>query len=511
MAPSVFAADRVKTANGVVEGITVKNPAVRTFRGIPFAAPPVGDLRWKAPQPAANWKGVRKADQFGQRCMQASMFSDMIFRGNGMGEDCLYLNVWTPAKSAKDRLPVLVYIYGGGFQAGDSSEGRYDGEALAGKGIVYVSMNYRLGIFGFFSHPELTKESPRHASGNYGLLDQAAALEWVEKNIAAFGGDPKKVTIGGESAGSFSVSALMASPVSKSLIAGAIGESGSILGRTLPARELAKTEEDGANFGKTVGAASLAALRAMTAQALLEAAPKAGPMRFTPNIDGYFFPEDPIRIYAAGRQSHVPLMAGWNADEGTPQVLMAKVKPTPENFTKQLRTAFGADADDALKAYPAGSADEALQSAKDLSGDQFIAYSTWKWIEMQDQTVGKPVFRYFFTRARPPKPGTMVNGVPASQFGATHSSEIEYALGDLDFNKVYDWQPEDHKVSEMMQDYWVNFVKNGDPNGTGLPKWPPSNQADQYQVMRLDVDAHAAPDQHRERYLFLDRFFTKGS
>ena len=504
------AADRVQTANGAVEGTTGRNPAARTFRGIPFATPPTGELRWKPPQPVPNWKSVRKADQFGPRCMQASLFGDMIFRSNGMSEDCLYLNVWTPAKSADERLPVLVYIYGGGFQAGDSSEGRYDGEALAGRGIVFVSMNYRLGTFGFFSHPELTKESGHNASGNYGLLDQAEALRWIQNNIAAFGGDPKRVTIAGESAGSFSVSALMASPISKSMIAGAIGESGAILGPTLPARPVAVTEEAGAKFASSIGASSLAALRAMSAEAVLAAAPKAGTMRFSPNIDGYFFPDSPVGIYAAGKQSHIPLLAGWNSDEGTPQVLTAKEKPTQENFIKQLHKTFGADANAALKVYPAASAEEALQSAKDLSGDQFIAYSTWKWLELQDQTGGgKPVYRYLFTRARPPQPGAMVNGVPASQFGATHSSEIEYALGNLDFNKVYAWQPQDRKLSELMQNYWTNFVKRGDPNGPGLPQWPAGNGRNGYQVMRLDVDAHAAPQQNRERYLFLDAFYSK--
>jgi para-nitrobenzyl esterase len=503
-----MAAERVKTASGVVEG-TTEPSGIRAFKGIPFAEPPVGDLRWKEPQPVKSWQGIRKAGAFGPRCMQPSMYPDMIFRSNGIGEDCLYLNVWTPAKQAEERLPVLVYIYGGGFQAGDSSEGRYDGESLARKGIVYVSMNYRLGVFGFFSHPELTKESRHHASGNYGLMDQAEAVRWVRKNIAAFGGDPNRITIGGESAGSFSVSALMASPLSRDGIAGAIGESGAFFGQTLRARPLAKAEEDGAKFAASSGASSLTALRAMPAAQLMQVASKAGAMRFAPNTDGYFFPESPASIYAAGKQSHIPLMAGWNADEATAQVLFAKEKPTPENFTKQLRATFGAEASEAMKVYPASTAEEALQSAKDLAGDQFIAFGTWKWLEIQNQTGGKPVYRYFFTRARPPQPGAMVNGVAASQFGATHSSEIEYALGNLGFNKVYAWQPEDYKVSEQMQSYWTNFVKKGDPNGPGLPNWPASYQTNQYQVMRLDVESHAGPDERRARYQFLDRFFAK--
>lgn len=245
----IAAANEVQTASGVVEGTTSADGKVQIFKGIPYAAPPVGALRWKEPQPVESWVRVRKATEFGARCMQWNIYSDMVFRDAGPSEDCLYLNVWTPATSADAKLPVMVWIHGGGFQAGATSEPRQDGENLAHKGVVVVSMNYRLGIFGFFSHPELTKESPHHASGNYGLLDQAAALEWVRKNIAAFGGDPEQVTIFGESAGSFSVSALMASPVSKGLIHQAMGESGAFFGGRLPARSLAESEEDGASGG----------------------------------------------------------------------------------------------------------------------------------------------------------------------------------------------------------------------------------------------------------------------
>ena len=251
------AADRVKIANGFIEATAQQGSDVRSFKGIPFAQPPVGDLRWREPQPVKNWTGVRSAYQFGPRCMQrTSPNADYWFRSNGMSEDCLYLNVWTKAKSGQERLPVLVYIFGGGFQNGDGSEPRYDGASMSGKGMVVVTVNYRTNIFGFFSHPELTKESPHHGSGNYGLLDQVAALEWVQRNIAAFGGDPRKVTIGGESAGSISVSALMVSPLSRKLIAGAIGESGAMIS-SLPPRPLAETEQDGVKFATSAGAASL--------------------------------------------------------------------------------------------------------------------------------------------------------------------------------------------------------------------------------------------------------------
>ena len=275
LAGDVLAADRVKTTSGVVEGTGRQASGVRMFKGIPFAAPPVGELRWKAPQPVKSWQGVRPATQFGARCMQQPMFGDMNFRSNGMSEDCLYLNVWTPATASADRLPVLVYFFGGGFRAGDGSEPRYDGEAMARRGIVALTVNYRLAEFGFFAHPELTAESPNHASGNQGFLDQTAALQWVKRNIAGFGGDPSQVTIAGESAGSISVSALMVSPVAKTLFARAIGESGAMFGPTIPPVPLADAERIGTQVAASAGASSLEALRALSTQEIVDAAKRA--------------------------------------------------------------------------------------------------------------------------------------------------------------------------------------------------------------------------------------------
>src|ERR1043165_4503942 len=288
-------APRVKTANGTLEG--VNESGIRTFKGVPFAAPPVDKFRWREPQPVPNWTGVRKADNFGPRAMQLPVFGDMNFRSDGMSEDCLYLNVWTPAKTGNEKLPVLVYFYGGGFMAGDGSELRYDGESMARKGIVSVTVNYRLGIFGFLSHPELTKESPHHASGNYGLLDQSAALLWVQKNITAFGGDPKKITIAGESAGSFSVSAQMASPLSKDLIRGAIGESGSVLYQPSAARvvPLEQAEQVGEKFAASLDANSLAKLRALTTEQIQNATSSLWKWQFPMTVDGYFFTEAPAK------------------------------------------------------------------------------------------------------------------------------------------------------------------------------------------------------------------------
>jgi para-nitrobenzyl esterase len=502
-AVGAFAADRVKLANGILEGTGPQASGVREFKGIPFAEPPVGALRWSPPQPVKNWSGVRRATGFGPRCMQQPLFGDMNFRSNGMSEDCLYLNVWTPAKSSKERLPVLVYFFGGGFMAGDGSEFRYDGASMARKGIVAITVNYRLGVFGFFAHPDLTRESPRHASGNYTLLDMNAALLWVRQNIAAFGGDPRKVTIAGESAGSIAVSAQMASPLSRDLISGAIGESGSILG-TLSAVPLALVEEQGRKFAASVGAADVAALRAMTAAQLLEAAGKPGAARFGPAVDGYFFPESPAAIFAAGKQAHVPLLAGWNSEEMNGRAL-GLGEPTPQNFEKAVRRLYGADADAVLKEYAAANNDEALQSATGLAGDRFIAYSTWKWIEMSGQTGGKPVYRYYYSRPRPPITSPAANAAAAMARGAVHSAEIEYAMGNLDTNKVYQWTPEDHKVSTVMQDYFANFVRTGNPNGAGLPEWHPANAPGADPVMRIDVETRAEPDHYRGRYLLLDR------
>lgn len=500
------AADQVKTASGLVEGTTAA-PGVRVFRGIPFAAPPVGDLRWKAPQPVKPWTGVRKAAEFGSRCTQAPVYSDMIFRDNPsqpMSEDCLYLNVWTPAKSANDRLPVMVWYYGGGFQAGSSSEPRYDGENFAKKGIIVVSANYRLGVFGFFSHPELTAESGHHASGNYGLMDQIAALEWVKRNIAAFGGDPEKVTIAGESAGSLSVSALMASPLARGLFRGAIGESGAFFptkAGNLSMRPLSETEEAGAKFMTLAGAKSLAELRAKTSEELLAAVAKDSPFRFWPNVDGYVLPEDVAKIFAEGKQSHVPLLAGWNHDEASFGVVFAKEPLTARSFEEQLHKQYGEQAGEVAKLYPAATDAEARRSAIDLASDLFIVYSTWQWLDSQHRTGHAAVYRYSFDRTPPAGPDQKINGVNAAELGARHACELEYVFGALK-SQPNPWQPADYKISDVMSSYWANFVKSGDPNGTGLPHWPAYSSKDHYAAMHFGETIAAEPEMHRARYEF---------
>jgi para-nitrobenzyl esterase len=498
---------QVRTTTGMVEGTKSATTNIWTFRGIPYAAPPVGPLRWQPPQPAAAWQGTLKADKFGARCMQGPIFGDMIFRDE-LSEDCLYLNVWTPA-GAGARLPVMVWIYGGGFQAGSASEPRQDGERLAAKGVVVVSFNYRLGVFGFFSHPELTKESPHHASGNYGLLDQVAALQWVQSNIAAFGGDPGNVTIFGESAGSFSVSALMASPLARGLFHKAIGESGAFFPSPSPALEaqaLADSEQAGLAFGESIGALSLATLRAKSAQEVLDGALKLKSW-MRPNIDGYFFPTDASTIFAAGRQNDVPLLAGWNADEVRAGVVLGKDTPTTASFTAQLAKQFGPHAADVQKGYPGTTDAEAVESAASLASDLFIGYSTWKWLEMQGKTGRQPVFAYSFDRKIPVAPGTMINGVTATakDVGARHAGEIEYVFGALDSVPKVTWDPQDRTLSDAMMTYWTNFAKTGTPGGGSLAPWPAYSARDGYQVMHLDGGKQwAAPDTRRPRYEALD-------
>jgi para-nitrobenzyl esterase len=437
--------------------------------------------------------------------MQGPIFGDMAFRDAGQSEDCLYLNVWTPKAEASAKLPVMVWIYGGGFQAGATSEGRQDGEALAHKGVVVVSMNYRLGIFGFFAHPELTKESPHHASGNYGLLDQTAALQWVRKNIAACGGDPDNATIFGESAGSFSVCAQMASPVSKELIHRAIGESGAFFGRTLSAKTLSDSEAEGAKFGEANGAPTLKQLRAIEAPKLLEEALTGGNgFRFGPDIDGYFFPESPAEIYKKGHQAHIALLAGWNHDEGNFHMYFGKDPATKETYAKKVADTAGAEAPAMLKLFPGATDEQAQESAGLLSTANFIGYSTWKWIELQTELKSPAVYRYEFDQAPPlPESGAPPGATPM----AYHSAEIEYVFGMLNSKKL-PWRKADFDLSDQMSSYWSNFAKTGDPNRPGLPNWPKYDEK-HHEVMHLVTEPHAAPDQQRAQYELLDKLPPK--
>src|SRR5580692_162717 len=495
---------QVKTASGTVEG--KDEGAVRAFLGIPYAAPPVGNLRWKPPAAAASWTGVRKATEFGAHCMQGRIYGDMNFRDPGGSEDCLTLNVWVPAKPSGAKLPVMVWIYGGGFAAGSTSEARQDGAHLAQQGVIVVSMNYRLGVFGFFVHPELAKESGHNAAGNYGLLDQLAALRWVHENIAAFGGDPGNVTIFGESAGSFSVSAQMASPLAKGLFQKAIGESGgAFFSGGLAFEPLAAREEKDVKLvGAKLGVSTLAELRAIPAQKLLDpfAPPQAEGFDFDPDVDGYFLPEPVPAIFAAAKQNDVPLLAGWNHDEGSYEVAFSPQKQTAESLKATAQKEFGDKTAEFMKLYPSDTPEQTLRSAEDFAGDRFIAFSTWAWLEAQAKTGKQPVYRYRFDLGPPADP-------KGPQLGAYHSAEIEYVFGQLDSKAGVAWLPEHRALSEEMQKYWANFARSGDPNGPGLPKWPVYSAADGWEMMFLDAKPAANKDDLRKRYLFLAGVWEK--
>ena len=498
-------APQVKTRSGPVQG--KDDGKVKSFLGIPYAAPPVGDLRWRAPQPVAKWSGVRKATEFGQHCMQGKVFGDMVFHDPGASEDCLTLNLWVPDKHVDPKLPVMVWIYGGGFVAGTTSEARQDGYHLAQQGVIVVSMNYRLGVFGFLVHPELAKESGHNSAGNYGLLDQLAALAWVHDNIAAFGGDPGNVTIFGESAGSFSVSAQMASPLAKGLFQKAIGESGGAFSRTgLPFEALSvRGEKDAKLVQDKLRASTLAELRALPAEKLLEpfAPPKSPGFDFGPDVDGYFLPESVPAIFAAGKQNDVALIAGWNHDEGSFELAFSPRKPTAESFKATAQKDFGGKAEEFLRLYPADSDEHAGRSALDYAGDKFIALSTWDWIEAASKTGKQPIYRYRFDMSPFSKDPN------APRLGAYHSAEIEYVFGQLDSKTDVTWRDSDRQVSAMMQKYWANFAKNGNPNGPGLADWPAYTAADGWPVMILSAEPAAKKDDLRARYLFLSKEWAR--
>lgn len=509
---------QVNVEQGIIEGEFDVRNNIQSYKGIPFAKPPVGDLRWKAPQAPDKWSGVRQTKKFGPRAVQPALFGDMGFRSDGMSEDCLYLNVWSPAKSNDEKLPVLVYFYGGGFAAGDGSEYRYDGENMAKKGIVTVTVNYRLNIFGFFSHPELSKETSYKGSGNYGLLDQNAALKWVQANIAKFGGDPKRVTIAGESAGSASVSAQMASPLSKNLIAGAIGESGSLLTAT----PLADAEKLGVDFATKAGAKSLKDLRALSTFELYQKyrAQNAG---FRTTIDGYFFPKTFTEIFESKQQAMVPLMLGWNSEEMNYRALMAGKELNNENYAQRVKELYGAKAEEVLRLYPSGAPEVTEQSATDLAGDRFIGFSTWKWFDLHRKNSEQPVYRYFYAQPRPDmRESDLEAGLAGGVIkkdknapkapkpkGAVHSAEIEYAMGNLATNKVYAWTEDDFKVSETMMNYFANFIKTGNPNGEKLPNWPAAKNEEKPEVLIINANTKAVRSENEARYFFLDRDFLK--
>ncbi|OOQ61448.1 carboxylesterase/lipase family protein [Mucilaginibacter pedocola] len=453
----------VKTDAGQISGTESSDGVVHSYKGIPFAAPPLGNLRWKAPQPVKPWTGVKVCTDFSKMPMQGKpnefgvYTREFLIKDEPLSEDCLYLNVWTGAKTPTEKRPVLVWIYGGGFVSGGTNVPIYDGEALARKGVILVSLNYRVGIFGFFAHPELTKESPNKASGNYGLMDQLAALKWVKKNIAAFGGDPNNVTIAGQSAGSFGVNYLVASPLGKGLFNKAIAESGAaFLTGPISASGLKQAEEAGVKAAEALGAHSLAEMRALPAETLLKQ------MNARPIVDGYVLPEPVAAIFAANKENQVPVLTGWNEDDA----FIGKLKNAAD-YKADIEKRYASNAAEFLKHYPGNTDAEAERSQINISRDMTFGVQNYIWANVQSAKNKAKVYLYRFTRRMPATEAF-------KQYGAFHTGEVGYAFNNFKFlNRPF--EPVDQQLADAMSGYWVNFAKTGNPNGAGLPVWPAYN------------------------------------
>ncbi len=473
----------IRVEGGLITGTPGWGWGVREYLGIPFAAPPVGELRWRPPQPVLKWQGVRQADRFSPACMQRPQNPNSGSWNRGLihtSEDCLYLNVWTPAASAGEKLPVLVWIYGGGGVSGSTAEPIYDGNAIAKKGVVVVSMNYRVNIFGWFAHPELTRESPHHSSGNYGALDQLAGIHWVKNNIAQFGGDPSKITIWGESGGSRSVNFLAASPLLKGLARGAIAESHTTFG---PMLTLAEAQANGAKLAADIGKPSLSALRTASAEELLDASVKNPQGLNSAIVDGWFLPQDIYTIYSQGKQNDLALITGATNDEG------GNISRTgagaggrgaaPETFPAYIAWAkqtFGDKAEALLSLYPARDDAQAKRAYHDIYRDiNFAGHRTWA--KLQSTTGKAPAWLYLFSHI-PPHPDGNGNN-PRAPVGAVHFSEVIYVFNNLRM-KDYPWTDLDRKVADELATYWTNFAKTGNPSGPALVNWPVYNPKDEY-------------------------------
>ncbi|MDV4150854.1 carboxylesterase family protein [Clostridium sp. AL.422] len=493
------ATDAVKTQNGLVSGFYNKDKTVREFTGIPYAAPPVGELRWKSPQPAKSWDGVRQLDHFSDAAMQSkslpifskylglALGTDELLKNSSIkynekvSEDCLYLNVWSSAKSSNERLPVIVYIHGGSFVYGSGSMDVYNGENMAKKGVVFVNINYRLGIFGFMAHPELTKESEYNSSGNYGILDQIAALQWVKNNISEFGGDPDNVTIAGESAGAGSVNILMASPLAKGLFHRAIAESGAFFSSESresggnPERKLSEAEKDGVEIQKSLEKTSISDMREMSAKDLLKLSKN---QTIVPNIDGYVLPDTVYKIFKEGNQNDVPILVGSNSDEGSLLTLPwpATATVSADKFKDIVAKRYGSLADELLKLYPADSNNKAVESQVKISTDHLFTWQMNTWAKLQSKTGKSKAYYYYFDKVQP-GPSRF------KELGAYHSAEISYAYNNLDKIDL-PYTEIDKKLSDIMSSYWINFATTGNPNGQSLPTWREYNEESD-QAMRL--------------------------
>jgi para-nitrobenzyl esterase len=484
--PALAQISTAKVTGGTVEGVVTDG--IASFKGIPFAAPPVGDLRWRSPQPVKPWDGVRKADSYAPGPMQDTGLIAKMGGQTKISEDCLYLNVWTGAKKANEKLPVMVWIYGGAFVGGTTSFPTFDGANLARKGVVLVSVAYRVGPMGFLAHPELSKESG-DGSGAYGIQDQIAGLKWVKENIAQFGGDPSNVTIFGESAGGMSVGMLVVSPMARGLFQRAISESG---GATAPFRESLKmAEEQGKAYLSKLGANDIKAARALSAE-VIQQGPKGSRASFWPVPDGTTVMGNPYELFQAGKFNDTPILVGTNSNEGG---LFMTQKITGAAFEQMIRKRFEAAADAFLEAYPHATDAEATRSNKDIMRDSVFAWPTWAWAKLESRKGKNKVFVYYFDHR-----------TPASPDGANHASEISYVFGNLGgFGGANG--PEDKVLSELMSSYWVNFAKNGNPNGPGLPVWPAFDEREQ-KTMIFDKTSGARPHPNLDQLKAFDAYYA---
>jgi para-nitrobenzyl esterase len=486
----------VSTEGGQVKGIVEEDLSV--FKGIPFAAPPVGELRWRPPQPVVPWEGIRVADQFAPQCPQVR-FAIPGAPVPESSEDCLYLNIWTPAQSDDARLPVMVWIHGGGFALGSTNSPMYYGDQLARKGVVVVSIAYRLGPLGFMCHPELSAESERGISGNYGLLDQIAGLKWVQRNIAAFGGDPDRVTIFGESAGGISVSMLCASPLARGLFSRAISESGGNFGpvesgeRRDGIQRMKAAEKTGTDFMERMGAHSIEELRQLDPAKWLED-PLSQMGGFWPVVDGYVLTGDQYLLYEAGQYNDVDVIIGTNSDEGS-----MFVRPSdPETYQQQIQNRFGPFADRVLALYPGKTEEETFASNADIFRETVFAWPSWSWARLQSKTGNSNIFVYYFNQQQ-----QSLLFSPVKPRGAGHGAEIAYVFKKLNPAQAGE---EDLKLSEIMASYWTNFARTGDPNGKGLPEWPGFTENDQ-RVMYLNSDLKVGPVPNAEKLELMEGYF----
>ena len=449
------------TRFGKVKGYA--QDGIKVFKGIPFAAPPVGALRWQPPQPPAPWKGIKACTAFSASPMQPPPVPFMMWTEEfiapptPLSEDCLYLNVWTSSLDAKARLPVFVWIYGGGFSSGSAACAIYDGAAYAKEGVVFVSLNYRVGVLGFMAHPELSRASASGVSGNYGLLDQRAALQWIQENIASFGGDPDNVTIAGQSAGSMSVNSLVASSLTKGLFQKAIAQSGGLLSGRFTA-SLAEGEKIGTQFQKMAGASSLEELRAINADSLVRISMKMGALRFGPLLDGYVLPQNLHDAFSNGSFNDVPFIGGWVTGDGA---LFPSAELEPEQFIRQMQETYGNSSKRLLDLLPHATTSEVAAAQQQLNLLAFAVSGMYRWASFSK----KPAYIYEYSHVPPDKPGF-------PNYGAFHTSEVPYALKNLDrWNRS--WQTPDRSLENDMSSYWLNFIRKGDPNGNGLPPWKP--------------------------------------